>query len=441
MIKANFLVVWAGQVVSVFGSNLSSFALGVWLYQRTGSASNFALVALCTVLPQVLLSPLAGVWIDRYNRRWMMAVADSGAALSTLLLAMLFFTGHIQVWHIFLVTLFSSACGSLQTPAYSALVASSTAHSQLGRANGLLQFGRALADILAPSIAGLLVVTIRVPGVLLIDLLTFCFAMLTLALARFPGAEDAPATPSQEIATKLSWLQELQAGWSALRADGGLFNLLRYQALFSFLWSLFGVLVTPMVLGFSSPQELGTALTVAGLGLLIGSLLMTAWGGPKRRLLGLMFFELLSAGAFCLMGARPNLILVAAAAFLAHWTLAFVSSLSEAIWQSQVPHAVQGRIFALKETVIKAGTLCAYLVAGVLADRFLEPLLRVDGPFASSLGNWFGVGPGRGIALLFFVIGVVKAISVLWIGTTPQARHLDSHLAVQPVFPHAAHKE
>jgi len=436
MIKTKFFIVWAGQVVSIFGSNLSGFALGVWLYQRTGSASNFAFVALCTVLPQIVLSPLAGIWIDRYNRRWMMALADSGAAVCTLGLATLFFSGRIQVWHIFALTALSAAFGSIQMPAYSALVASTIHASQLGRANGLLQFGQALADILAPAVAGVLVVTIQVPGVLLIDLSTFCIAILALALVRFPGLENAAHAPSSDALAKSSWRQEFWTGWRILRTDRGLLNLLRYQILFAFLWSLFGVLVTPMILGFSGPEGLGTAITIAGIGLLAGSLLMTAWGGPKRRLSGLLFFELLSAAAFCLMGARPNLILVAGAAFLAHWTLAFVSSLAEAIWQSQVQHEVQGRIFALKQTAIKAGTLGAYLLAGLLADRFLEPLLRTDGALASSLGPWFGLGPGRGIAMLFFLIGLLKAVSVVWIYTTPGSRQLDLALSAKPELSH-----
>ncbi len=437
MFKTNFIIVWAGQVISVFGSNLSGFALGVWLYRRTGSASNFALVALCTVLPQVLFSPLAGVWIDRHNRRWTMALADTGAALCTLCLAVLFFSGHIQVWHVFLVTAISSAFSSLQVPAYTALVASATTHDQLGRVNGLLQLGRGLADILAPGIAGVLVVTIGVPGVLLVDLLTFCAAVLTLIFVRFPGLEEASPLPQDEATQPSSWWSELQAGWRMLAAQPAphrqpaLFTLLRYQVLFTFLWSLFGVLVTPMVLGFATPDELGVALTVAGIGLLSGSLLMTAWGGPKRRVWGLLFFELLSAFAFCLMGLRPSLALVAGAAFLAHFTLAFVSSLAEAIWQGQVPHAAQGRIFAFKQAALKLGTFCAYLAASLLADRFLEPLLRSGGLLARSLGPWFGTGPGRGLAFLFFLIGLLKAASVLWIYATPGLRRLDIDLSPQ----------
>lgn len=432
MLKLNFLIVWIGQVISIFGSNLSSFALGVWLYQKTGSASYFALVALCTALPHILLSPLAGVLVDHYNRRWMMAISDTGSAVCTLGLATLFFSGQIQVWHILLATAISASFSCLQTPAFSALVASNVPRNELGRANGLIQFGRALSDILAPLAAAWLIAMVRLSGVLMIDLATFCFAILALALARFPGRETGRSRFDRTTHHKPSWLSELRAGLHLLSADRGLLNLLRYQALFAFLWSLFGVLVTPMILGFTNAEGLGTTLTIAGVGLLTGSLMMTAWGGPKRRLSGLLVFELASAAGFCLMGLQPNLILAASAAFLAHWALAFVSSLTEAIWQSQVSPEMQGRIFACKQAIMKASTLGAYLLAGGLADRFLEPMLSVGGPLASSFGRWFGAGPGRGIAVLFILIGLVKAISVAWLFLNPEVRKLDNRLCESP---------
>ncbi len=433
-----FLLVWAGQVVSILGSSLSWFALGVWIYQKTGSASQFAWVALCTALPQMLVSPFAGVIVDRYNRRWVMAFADGGAAICTLALAGLFISGHIQLWHIYLLTACSAACNALQVPAYTALVACIVERNQLGRVNGLIQFGQGLAEILAPTLAGVLVLTIQVPGILVIDLATFCIAVISLSVARFNGQDDAPGPVSPARASSRAWLPELQAAWLSLRARPGLLNLLGYQALFSFLWSLFGVLVVPMILGFSDPQGLGLVLSLAGLGLLSGSLVLSAWGGPKLRLTGVLAFELVSALAFCLIGSRPLLWLVVAAAFIAHFTLAFVAGLNEAIWQCQVEKAVQGRVFAFKQTAVKAATLIAYLVAGCLADRVLEPLLGDGGPATANLGVWFGVGPGRGLALLFFMIGLVKAASVLAVYLSPNTRRLEAGLAAESpaVFRH-----
>ena len=423
--NGSLLLVWAGQIVSLFGSGLTGFALGVWLYQQTGSASNFAMVALCTALPQMVLSPLAGVWVDRYNRRWMMALADSGSAVCTLAAAALFFSGAIQVWQIYLVTLVSSACGALQAPAYSAFVATTVPKEQLARANGMIQLGRGLAEILAPGLAGVLLNAVGVPGVLMIDLATYGVGIGILLASRIPAMPPAAHTARQALGV---WA-EARAGLRVLAADRGLLALLSFQALFSFLWSLFAVLVVPMVLGFASPAQLGLALTVAGAGLLSGSLVLSAWGGPKRRLLGLLVFELVSALAFILMGLRPSLLLVASAAFMAHFTLAFVSSFNEALWQGQTPVDVQGRVFSFKQMATKAATLLAYITAGGLADRVIDPLLLPGGALAGSLGQLLGVGPGRGIAGLFVLIGVVKVLAAAWLARSPTAREVEGALS------------
>jgi MFS family permease len=434
MQNKSFFIIWGGQVVSILGSSLSWFAMGVWLYQKTGSASQFALVALCTALPQMIISPFAGVLIDRYPRRLMMAIADTGAALCTLLLFWLFATGQMQVWHIYLTTILGATCNALQAPAYKALVASLTEKPQLGRANGLLQFGQGLAEILGPSLAGLLMLTIQIPGVLLIDLATFCVGVITLLMT--PIKEPQASTHAFSLGSIQGWITDIQQGWQTVRKDRGLFNLLGYEALFAFLWSLFAVLAVPMFLGLGNPQSLGVTLTIAGAGMLTGSLILSAWGGPKRRLTGLLVFEMFSALGFCLMGSRPFLWLVAAAAFLAHFTLAFVSGLRESIWQGQVEKTVQGRVFSIKQAVAKAATVLAYLTAGLLADNVMEPLLRPSGVLADTLGPWFGVGPGRGIALLFFLIGLVKAASVLLVYRSPATRGIDTIIPETSYSPH-----
>ena len=445
----SFLWIWGGQVLSIFGSSLSGFALGVWLYQVTGSASNFALVALCTVLPQLLISPLAGSLVDRYPRRWMMVLGDSGAALCTLAMAALFFSGPsvVQPWQVFLVTTLSSAFGAVQSPAYLALVPGMVPEAQLGRANGLIQLGQGLAEVLAPALAGLLVAAIGVPGVLLVDLGTFAAAVTVLVVVRVQEGEveSAPGitahshnnimsspNPTGRKANPHGPFDGWRVGWDALSLQPGLPGLLGFQIVFSFLWSLFGVLVSPMILGFADAPGLGLVLSVAGGGMLAGSLAMTVWGGPRRRLSGLLGFELASAAAFVLMGLRPDLALVAGAAFLAHVTLAFVSSLNQSIWQSRVAPAVLGRVLALRQAAVKGATLVAYLLAGGLADRVLEPLLLPGGGLAASLGTWIGIGPGRGIAALCVVIGLVKAAAVLAVYTAPGARSLDEQLEKRP---------
>ncbi len=409
--KVEFLIVWAGQAVSLLGSQMSGFAMGVWLYQRTGLASNFAFVALCTVLPQMLLSPLVGNWIDRFNRRKLMALADTGSAFCTLVTVLLFFSGQIEPWHIFLVTIISASFGTLQAPAYSALVAGSIEKQNLGRANGLLQFGQALCQILAPPLAGLFVVSVGVAGVLFIDLVTFLVGIGTLMLSRLPANPQLLVVESKKQSNR--FINEILEGINSMRATPGLIGLLRFQTVFTFLWSLFAVMVTPMLLGFSTPDGLGLALTIAGGGMLTGSLVMTAWGGPRQRMNGLLIFEFISALAFVLMGLRPNLVLVAVGAFCAHFTLAFVSTLNETLWQEKSPSETLGRALALRQMMMRASTLAAYLLAGSLLDRFIDPLLLPGGALADNAGLIFGTGPGRGIAMVCSAIGVIKIITAI----------------------------
>jgi DHA3 family macrolide efflux protein-like MFS transporter len=404
-----FIVVWLGQLVSLVGSGLTSFALGLWVYERSGSVTQFALIGLFTVLPGVVLSPLAGALVDRWDRRWVMILSDAGAGLSTLMMALLFFTGRVQVWHICLAVGASATFGTFQYPAYAAATTLLVSNHNLGRANGMVQFGSAASEILAPALAGILVLTIQVQGVLLIDFITFIFAVTTLLLVRFPK----PETTAASQATRRSLWHEAAYGWTYIVARRGLLGLLVFFAVVNFLWGMLGVSITPMILGFASADVLGVIISVAGGGLLVGSLVMSAWGGPSRRINGVIFFELLSGLCFLLIGLRPSAWLVAIGASCAHLTIAIVYGSNQAIWQSKVPPDVQGRALAVQRMIATSTRPMAYLVAGPLADKIFEPLLAPAGTLGGSVGQIIGVGSGRGIGLLFLVMGVLKVAASL----------------------------
>ena len=135
---------------------------------------------------------------------------------------------------------------------------------------------------------------------------------------------------------------------------------------------------------------------------------MSAWGGPRRRINGVLLFELLSGLCFLLIGLRPSAWLVAIGAFCAHLTIAVVYGSNQAIWQIKVPPDVQGRVFAAQQMIATSTRPLAYLVAGPLADKLFEPLLAPAGPLTGSIGQIVGVGSGRGIGLLFLIMGVLK---------------------------------
>jgi len=420
-----FFVIWLGQLVSLVGSGLTGFALGLWVYQRSGSVTQFAFIALFTVLPNILLSPVAGVLVDRWDRRWTMILSDAGAALSTLAVAILFLTNHLEVWHIYLAAATSSACSAFQVPAYLALITLLVPKQQLGRTGGMVQIGQAASDILAPALAGLLVVTIQVWGVLLIDFVTFLFAVLTLLMVRVP---EHRIIARGKLGGQ-SLLSEAAYGWTYIAARPGLLGLLIFLAATNFfLGGMVGPLITPMILEIASPQILGIVISIAGSGMLVSSLVMSAWGGPQRRIAGILGFELLCGLCIVLIGLRPSAWLIAIGAFGAHFTLPIINGSNLAIWQSKVAPEVQGRVFAAQQAIAKAATPLAYLAAGPLADRIFGPALASGGPLAGSVGQIVGVGPGRGIGLLFIVMGILTMLATGIAYLNPRIRLVEGEL-------------
>ena len=180
-----FLIVCLGQLVSLTGSGITSFALGVWIYQKTGSVTQFALMALAATLPMILISPFAGALVDRWNRRWAMILSDTGAALCTLCIATLFWYDRLEVWQLYLLTAIAGTFNAFQWPAYTAATTMIVPKEQLGRASGIMQIGRGVAQVVAPGIAGVLLVTIGLRGIILIDFASFTIALMTLLFVRF----------------------------------------------------------------------------------------------------------------------------------------------------------------------------------------------------------------------------------------------------------------
>ena len=422
-----FLIVWIGQIVSTVGSSLTGFVLGVWVYQQTGSATQFALIALCATLPAIVLAPIAGALVDRHDRRTVMILADFGAAASTVALALLYSADALQVWHIWAATGFNAICGAFQGPAYGASLSMLVPPEHRARANGLMQTGQALG-IIAPVVAAGLVATIGVGGVIAIDLATFAFAVMTLFIVRIPRPEVSAAG----AAARGTLRREAAFGWEYLRARRPLLWLTLLFAFFNFFISISAVLVQPLILSFSSVVSLGWLMMAGGSGMLAGSLVMGAWGGPKKRINGVLGFVVLGGIALFLHGLAPSpwLIAVMAPAFL--FTIPVVGGSFTAILQGRVPPDVQGRVFAMVRMLGMIATPVAYVLAGPAADRVFEPAMAPGGALSGLLGPWIGTGDGRGIAVMFMVSGLVLSATALLAWGSPAIRAVEREDAFEP---------
>ncbi len=419
-----FFLVWFGQFISMIGSGLTGFALGVWVYQQTGSVTQFALISLAASVPLILISPLSGTIVDRLDRRLVLIASDLVAGLCTLAIALLFGAGQLSIWWIYGLVTLKSLCDGFRGPALNASTVLLVPSAQLGRANGITQAVRAAAQILPPVLAGVLVLTIGIEGVILIDFTTFLVAIITVLLVRIPRPE-----PTVQGATeRRSMLRDSAYGWRYISARAGLLGLLLVFAVVNYLLGIVGVLVTPLVLSVSNAAALGTVLSIGGFGMLAGSLLMSVWGGPSRRMQGVLGFMLLSGCFVALAGARPLVPIFAVAAFGFFFCLALLNGCFWTIWQSRVAPDVQGRVFATIQMIASSSLPLGFLTAGPLADRVFEPLLKQGGPLAGSVGQLIGVGTGRGISLMFIVMGALLVVTTLLAFLNPRVRLLEDEL-------------
>lgn len=422
-----FAITWLGQLVSVVGSGMTSFAVSVRVYNDTGSATQLSLLTFCYAFPAVVLLPFAGALVDRWDRRRAMLVSDVGAGLGVLLLLGRLAASQaglwtLRPWHLFLPVIQISAFGALRWPAYQAATALLVPRRHLGRANGMIELATGAGQLVAPMVAGVLVARIGLLWVVIIDLATFAFAILSLLFLRFPR----PSVPADR--RRRSLRGELADGFRHIAARPGLVRLLGLISFINVILGVIFVLVTPLVLSVAGVSALGVTFTIAGAGMLLGGVIMSAWGGPRRRIRGVMV-PLAVAGVVLFAGALPPSVpIIAVCCAIVLFCVPVITASASAIWQTKVALQVQGRVFAVRRMVSFGATALANLGAGPIAERWFEPWLSPGGILAGSIGRVIGTGRGRGIGFLFVVMGACVLVVVVAAGLSPRLRNMEDEL-------------
>jgi MFS family permease len=422
-----FILIWISQVLSLVGSRMTSFALSIWLYQHTNSATQFTLLILSTTLPTIVISPIAGVVVDRFPRRWIMIISDFCAGLCTLTIAWLFMNNHLEVWTLCLISAFNSSFSAFQALAYSSATTLLVPKEQLGRASSMTQIRLAVAEILSPVVATILLVSVQIPGVVLIDLSTLCFALLCLLVVNFREVKTKE-TETEEAGLFSSFWQELSFGWHYFIERPGLIGLVVFVAITNFLIGGAEALTTPLVLSFASTEALGTISSIASSGMLVSSFIISIWGGPKRQM-NLIFISMFFLGIFYILaGLRPNPILFTISDFFIFFMVPIVNGAIQVIYQKKVAPEVQGKVFAFRIAVTQGFLPLSFLLAGPLADRLFEPFMQADGPAANTIGEIIGIGHGRGIGLMFVIMGLFSILFTFICYFYPHLRLVEEEL-------------
>jgi DHA3 family macrolide efflux protein-like MFS transporter len=399
-----FVALWLAELVSLTGTAMTGFALGVWVYRTTGSATQFAGVVTVLYLPQVLVTLVGGVLADRYSRRRLILIANAGGAVVLAALAVLVVADALSVALVYAITFLVATCGAIQYPAFASSVPQLVPERLLPRANGMVQMANASSRLLAPALAALLLPVVDILGVVLIDLGTFAAMVAVLAVISIPQPDTAgPSSGVRRI------LGDVAAGWAYISRERGLLILLGYFSIANIAAGFTLALLPPLVLEFGTQRDLGVVLSAEGLGWLAGAILMIVWGGPRRRVHGVLAAGAVFGLGIALLGVRATVPVVAAGVLVYAVALPVINACNATIWQAKVPGDMLGRAFATLRVVALASVPVSALTAGVLADAVFTPLFGEQG----------------GIAALLIIVGALPIVAAVAAAFSRHLRDLE----------------
>lgn len=399
-----FTLVWLGQIVSVLTTNMTGFALTIWVFEKTGSATALGLVQVFYITPLLIITPIAGVMVDRHNRKLMMMISDLVAGVATILLLLLQFQGALEVWHLYVAAIFQGLGNAFQWPAYSAAISTMIPKDQYGRANGMMSLMEMGPGVLAPMLAGALLPVIGLTGVLSLDIATFVLAIIILLFVHIPQ----PPRTAEGAQAQGGMIREAAFGFRYIFARPSLLGL---QLVFFFGNLCVGIaftVVAPMILlrTGNDSVSLGLVQSAGAIGGIVGGVALSAWGGFKRRVHGVLAGWIMSSFFLSLFGLGTALPLWIGAMALSTLLAPLINGSNQAIWQAKVAPDVQGRVFSARKLIAWMTNPVSPLIAGTLADYVLEPAMRTPGALPSLFGWLISPGPGAGMGLLIFFGGL-----------------------------------
>ncbi|HYO87968.1 MAG TPA: MFS transporter [Candidatus Limnocylindrales bacterium] len=423
-----FALIWGGQTISSIGSQMTAFALGLWLFERTGQATSLALVVLASAVPQLILTLLAGPIVDRFPRKRLMIGGDLAAAGVTLFYLALITGGAIPEWAIYLGAALLGTVDRVQKLAYDASITMLVPKRQYMRAGAMVTLTYYASDILAPASAAALYPVLGLAGILWMDFISYGVAIVATGITRIAQPPRTLAAPGQPLLRRVAL--DLLFGFRVIWACRPLRIFLLVNMLFMFSHDFAGVLYTPMILARTGNDAgVVAAWTVAmGVGGILMSVIVSTTGGPRNRMAAFGWSTLLAGVGKLLVGAGQSLRMWIPAQFFTSLNFPLRGSAWSAIWRSKIAAGEQGRVFAVTAALLQLTGMIGVALAGPLADRVLEPAMAPGGALAGALGPWLGTGPGAGMsAAIVLVAPIMIAAGVLAL-RLPVLRTLDGDL-------------
>ncbi len=401
-----FVVIWVGQFASLFGSGLTRFALTIWIFQQTSSPTALTTTAFFGMLPMLVLGPLGGVLADRWNRKTVMIISDTLAGLATLSLLFIYLTGELALWHLYIAVFFSGVADTIQLPAFMSSITMMLPEKHYGRANGMRELAATASSIFSPIAAAALLAFIDLREIFYIDLLTFGIAILTITITFIPQPEQ---TEIGQTAKGSLW-QDMLYGFKFILKRPSLTALQSLWMTTNLFGTLGNVLLTALVLARTNNDELvlGSVQAILSGGAVAGGLIISVWGGPKKKIPGVLtFLALGSILGRVLFGIGRDFYTWIPGAFFMYLFVPLLNGTIASIWQTKVPPDVQGRVMSARITASRAMIPIGTLLAGPLAEELFEPAMMPAGALAPIFDWLVGSGPGAGMSLIILLTGII----------------------------------
>ena len=402
-----FLLLWVGELVSSIGGGLTSFGLGIYIFQKTGRASDMALMTLLAFLPGLLLKVPAGVLADRYDRRLLMMIGDDCSGLGVLYILICMMDGEAALWQIYLGVIISSVFSALLEPAFTATITDLLTKEQFSKANGLVSMAGSARYLFSPIIAGFLLAVSDIRVILIIDICTFFLTIVSAAVVR----KNIQVKPMQE---KKPFFRSMKEGWVAVRERKGLLILVLVSSAITLFMGVFQVLGEPFVLSFADSKTLGIVETVAASGMLVTGVILGIKGLRKDFVKKMSIGLAVSGVGMALFGAFRQPWLVCIFGFVFFGALPIANNSLDYLARTNIPDELQGRVWGLIGFISQLGYVIAYALSGVIAD---------------GVGRVTGGGVGQGASLTILFSGICLVLISLGIVRIRRIRELEADTA------------
>ncbi|MDF2949065.1 MAG: macrolide transporter [Sedimentibacter sp.] len=416
-----FMIIWMGELISTIGSGMTAFAVSIYVYQLTGSATWVSIAALLAYVPTILMNPVGGILADRYDRRVMMICGDTFSALGLLFILICIQSGNTGALPVVIGVAISSFFIGILEPAYKATVTDFVTEADYAKASSLVQIAGSSKYLISPAIAGIILSVADIRVILIIDIATILVTVLATASVRKGINEVKP------INENFNFFKEFHIGIKSITGDKVVFSLVVLMFFMCFFVAFIQTLMTPMILAFADSRTLGIMESISAVGMLIGSIVIGIIN-IKKGFSRILIISLIAAGVFMSMaGTTTNIWLIMTYCIMFFSTLPFVNTCADVLIRSRIPNDVQGRAWGMISVITQAGYVVAYAICGVSADYIFRPMLMQDGIFAGTVGRIIGTGEGRGIGFMFIVAGIMMSLLALAFGFNKNLRRMEGN--------------